>query len=410
MSTNNQFNSGFQESSAENNVDLGTKFVTKSYLMEVYPYLNGLGNNIKTAGLWTWGYNLYGRLGDNTTTDKSSPVQTIAGGTNWKQVASGSSHTAAIKTDGTLWSWGYNAAGNLGDNTAISKSSPVQTVTGGTNWRQVSGGSYYTAAIKTDGTLWTWGSNGFGNLGDNTTTNKSSPVQTIAGGTTWRQVATGSSHTAAIKTDGTLWLWGVNPYGGLGDNTSVNKSSPVQTVAAGTNWRQVACGTDHTAAVKTDGTLWAWGYNSTGQLGDNTSVNKSSPVQTIAGGTNWRQVACGANHTAAIKTDGTLWLWGWDSNGQLGDNTTASKSSPVQTVTGGTNWRQVSCGSANHTAAIKTDGTLWTWGYNSFGNLGDNTTTNKSSPIQTITGGNNWKQVACGGNHSTAIQEMGDDF
>jgi len=409
MSTNNQFNSGFQESSAENNVDLGTKFVTKSYLMEVYPYLNGLGNNIKTAGLWTWGYNLYGQLGDNTSVNNSSPVQTIAGGTNWRQVSGGANHTVAIKTDGTLWLWGYNGVGQLGDNTVTSKSSPVQTIAGGTNWRQVSGGSSHTAAIKTDGTLWLWGFNSNGQLGDNTLTNKSSPVQTIAGGTNWRQVACGNSHTAAIKTDGTLWTWGFNIYGQLGDNTTTSKSSPVQTVVGGTNWRQVASGAIYTAAIKTDGTLWSWGYNLYGQLGDNTSVNKSSPVQTIAGGTNWRQVASGSSHTSAIKTDGTLWTWGYNTNGQLGDNTTASKGSPVQTVVGGTNWRQVACGT-DHTAAIKTDGTLWSWGYNLYGQLGDNTTTSKSSPVQTIVGGNNWKQISCGGNHSTAIQEMGDDF
>jgi rubredoxin len=391
--------SNFKES---NGSDITSKFVTKDYLMDVYPYLNGLGNNIKTAGLWNWGSNFYGRLGDNTTTDKSSPVQTITGGTNWRQVAGGGNHTAAIKTDGTLWTWGHNFYGQLGDNTSVNKSSPVQTVTVGTNWRQVECGSVHTAAIKTDGTLWLWGINNNGQLGDNTVTSKSSPVQTIAGGTNWRQVSCGDYHTAAIKTDGTLWLWGWDSNGQLGDNTTTSKSSPVQTIAGGTNWRQVACGNSHTAAVKTDGTLWTWGSNFNGILGDNTTTSKSSPVQTIAGGTNWRQVACGG-HTAAIKTDGTLWLWGWNTNGQLGDSTTTSKSSPVQTIAGGTNWRQVASG-AYHTAAIKTDGTLWTWGLGGSGQLGDNTTTDKSSPVQTIAGGTNWKQVSCGRQHTTAVQ------
>ena len=159
-------------------------------------------------------------------------------------------HTAAIKTDGTLWSWGLNSSGQLGDNTRTNKSSPVQTIAGGTNWKQVaSGGQYHTAAIKTDGTLWLWGNNGNGRLGDNTTTNKSSPVQTIAGGTNWKQVAGGRYHTAAIKTDGTLWLWGFNSSGQLGGNTTIDKSSPVQTIAAGTNWKQVASGAYHTAAI-----------------------------------------------------------------------------------------------------------------------------------------------------------------
>jgi alpha-tubulin suppressor-like RCC1 family protein len=154
-----------------------------------------------------------------------------------------------------------------------------------------------------------------------------------------------------LEPPGALWTWGSNFYGGLGDNTTTNKSSPVQTISAGTNWKQVSCGY-HTAAIKTDGTLWVWGSNSDGQLGDNTNTYQSSPVQTIAGGTNWKQVAGGWFHTAAIKTDGTLWTWGSNFYGGLGDNTTTNKSSPVQTIAGGTNWKQVSCGTW-HTAAIR---------------------------------------------------------
>ena len=307
-------------------------------------------------------------------------------------------------SDGGLWSWGHNNLGQLGDNTTVYKSSPVQTIAGGTNWKQVACGVYHTSAIKTDGTLWTWGYNSFGQLGDNTTAWRSSPVQTISAGTNWKQVACGVYHTSAIKTDGSLWTWGNNNYGQLGDNTNTAKSSPVQTISAGTNWKQIACGGYHTTAIKTDGTLWTWGYNSQGQLGDNTTAWRSSPVQTIAGGTNWKQVACGSGHTSAIKTDGTLWTWGYNGYGQLGDNTIVSKSSPVQTIAGGTNWKQVACGS-NHTSAIKTDGTLWTWGYNYSGQLGDNTQVNKSSPVQTISAGTNWKQVACGGEHTSAIKD-----
>jgi len=365
------------------------------------------------GGLWTWGSNTYlgvvarGQLGDGTTVNKSSPVTTAGGGTNWKQVAgsTGGYHTAAIKTDGTLWTWGYNGYGNLGDNTNVAKSSPVTTVAGGTNWKQVACGYRHTAAIKTDGTLWTWGYNGYGNLGDNTAVNKSSPVTTAGGGTNWKQVAGGYFHTASIKTDGTLWTWGYNNYGGLGDNTTVSKSSPVTTVAGGTNWKQVSGGQYHTAAIKTDGTLWTWGYNGYGNLGDNTTVDKSSPVTTVAGGTNWKQVACGYRHVAAIKTDGTLWTWGYNGIGALGDNSTVDKSSPITTVAGGTNWKQVS-GGQYHTAAIKTDGTLWTWGSNNVGQLGDNTNVNGSSPGTTVTGGTNWKQVACGPVSTFAITDL----
>jgi alpha-tubulin suppressor-like RCC1 family protein len=344
-----------------------------------------------------------GVLGDNTSVSKSSPVQTVSGGTNWKQVAAGLYHAAAIKTDGTLWTWGYNSTGTLGDGSSIvNKSSPIQTVSGGTNWKQVAGGQSHAAAIKTDGTLWTWGYNAQGQVGDNSITHRSSPIQTVSGGTNWKQVASGGNNTAAIKTDGTLWLWGYNSGGQLGDNTSTHRSSPVQTIAGGTNWKSVSGGSAHTVAIKTDGTLWTWGQNTLGQLGDNTRINKFSPVQTIAGGTNWKSVSSGIAYTAAIKTDGTLWLWGHNNYGQLGDNTIVHRSSPVQTVSGGTNWKQVAGGGFN-IASIKTDGTLWTWAYNAQGQLGDNTIVHRSSPIQTVSGGTNWKLVAAGQQHTSAI-------
>jgi alpha-tubulin suppressor-like RCC1 family protein len=170
----------------------------------------------------------------------------------------------------------------------------------------VAGGFYHTACIKTDGTLWTWGLNSRGQLGDNTVVQKSSPIQTVSGGTNWKQVACGIDgfYTAAIKTDGTLWLWGINVNGGLGDGSSVvHRSSPIQTVAGGTNWKLVAGGAYHTAAIKTDGTLWTWGRNTEGELGDNTVANKSSPIQTVAGGTNWKQVISGRLHTVCIRDD-----------------------------------------------------------------------------------------------------------
>ena len=352
--------------------------------------------------LWTWGRNSYGHLGDGTTVNKSSPVQTVAGGTNWKQVACGTNFTAAVKNDGSLWFCGYNWFGQLGDNTRTHKSSPVQTIAGGNNWKSVACGYAHNATLKTDGSLWVWGLNTKGQLGDGTTTHKSSPVQTIAGGTNWAQVACGYDHTAAIKNDGSLWLCGYNRQGQLGDNTRVDKSSPIQTVAGGNNWAQVACGNWFTAAIKTDGTLWTWGYNASGQLGDGTVVAKSSPIQTVAGGNNWKSVACGTYSTAAIKNDGTLWLWGCNPYGQLGDNTVVYKSSPIQTVAGGTNWRSVASG-INHTAAVKIDGTLWIWGLDNYGQLGDGTVVAKSSPIQTVAGGTNWKSVAAGFYHTAAL-------
>jgi alpha-tubulin suppressor-like RCC1 family protein len=369
----------------------------------------------RSGNLFTWGTNTNGQIGDNTSTQRITPVTTFAGGANWKQVDCSSStsngNTVAVKTDGTLWTWGFNAYGQLGDNTLFlgGRSTPVTTFAGGTNWKQVAFGRDHTAAIKTDGTLWTWGRNSYGQLGNNTTNNRSTPVTTFAGGTNWKQVSGGDEHTAAIKTDGTLWTWGRNSYGQIGDNTSTQRITPVTTFAGGTNWKEVSCGAvNFTAAIKIDGTLWVWGRNQFGQLGDNTTTQRNTPVTTFAGGTNWKQVSCGRFHTSAIKIDGTLWTWGANFNGQIGDNTTTQRNTPVTTFAGGTNWKQVTSG-YGHILAIKTDGTLWSWGRNANGQLGDNTTTQRNTPVTTFAGGTNWKQVA-GGYRNTAAITYIDDY
>lgn len=378
-------------------VDMDDVFVRKEYFSE--------------GGLWLWGSAADGQLGDNSVVPKSSPVQAISGGTNWKQIDSTLATSAGLKSDGTLWNWGNNGglSGRLGDNTTTNRSSPVQTVSGGTNWRYLAIGAENGIGIKTDGTLWIWGANDSGKLGNNlegggSADARSSPIQTIAGGTNWKMASGGDDQNAAIKTDGTLWLWGLNSDGRLGDDSVINKSSPVQTVSGGTNWSYVALGTQHTTAIKSDGTLWIWGRNTDGRLGDNSTINASSPIQTISGGTNWKKVSAGSNHTAAIKTDGTLWVWGSGAFGQLGTNTLDVVSSPVQTVSGGTNWKEVSAGFCN-TGSIKTDGTLWLWGLNAHGQLGDNTNIPTSSPIQTISGGTNWKQVSTKGCRTVALRE-----
>jgi alpha-tubulin suppressor-like RCC1 family protein len=378
--------------------DIENYFVSEYWLIDQY-----IGDE-----LWSWGggsYGLNGQLGDANVVNRSTPVTTFAGGTNWKQVSSGGAHTAAIKTDGTLWTWGLGTQGRLGNGATTGNiSTPVTTFSGGTNWKQVSSGGSHTAAIKTDGTLWTWGYGYDGRLGGGNNQLISTPITTFAGGTNWKQVSSGNQHTAAIKTDGTLWTWGVGSNGRLGNGiTTGNRSTPVTTFSGGTNWKQVSSGFANTAAIKTDGTLWIWGQGSYRQLGNAAITDRSTPVTTFAGGTNWKQVSCGSFHNAAIKTDGTLWTWGSGGGGVLGNAQTTSKSTPVTTFAGGTNWKQVSSW-GNGISAIKTDGTLWTWGFGSYGQLGNGATTgNRSTPITTFAGGTNWKQVSGGNNFNLSI-------
>ena len=345
--------------------------------------------------LYAWGSNGSGRLGDGTVDNRSSPVQ-VGALTTWFQVAAGESHTAAIKTDGTMWTWGFNLYAALGTGDLISQSSPVQ-VGALTNWAQISAHRGNCGSVKTDGTLWTWGDNSFGLLGINTTGGiffgKSSPVQ-VGALTDWAQVSVGRQHMSAIKTTGTLWAWGGGSiddnFGQMGTNERAVRSSPVQ-VGALTNWASVATNYQHTAAVKTDGTLWTWGKNTAGQLGASDTVTRSSPVQ-IGALTNWAQVAVGLQHTLAVKTTGSLWAWGYNGYGRLGDNTLTQRNSPVQ-IGALTDWRQATALSSV-SAAVKTDGTLWTWGRGDYaGMLGQNDQISRSSPVQlgalTI-----WEQVS----------------
>ena len=358
------------------------------------------GNQIYAgAELWAFGYNNKGQLGNTTVVSRSSPIQ-VGSLTTWAQVSAGSYNSAAVKTDGTIWTWGYNNAGQLGDQTVVNKSSPIQ-VGALTDWAQVSAGDNQVSSTKTNGTLWAWGINSAGKLGDGTTVNKSSPVQ-IGSLTNWSRVSAGSAHCAATKTDGTLWAWGANGNGQLGQGNLISRSSPVQ-IGALTDWAQVSAGASaqlHTVAVKTNNTLWAWGANGNGQLGDGTALSRSSPVQ-IGALTNWAQVAAGNRFTAAVKTDGTMWAWGYDNQGNLGQGSLASKSSPVQ-VGALTNWAQVSAGFFYSVAAVKTDGTLWAWGGNLHGKLGDGTTANKSSPVQ-IGALTSWYQAEAGTQHTLAL-------
>ena len=296
-----------------------------------------------------WGNSASGTLGLNQGpgNQKSSPTQ-VGTDTTWKIINSGSSSSVATKSDGTLWSWGSAFAGILGQNSSnVSLSSPTQVGTD-TTWStgkyKLSAGVVCNGAIKTDGTLWSWGYNSYGTLGQNNKTIYSSPKQ-VGTDTTWRSIA-GHYYGGVMigtKTDGTLWGWGSNVQGGLGLNDIIRRSSPCQ--IPGTNWNEVTPygGWLCTVVTKTDGTLWAWGNNQNGTAGQNSTAvpRYSSPTQIP--GTTWKKCMTGDNGSAmGLKTDGTMWAWGINQTGVLGLNQTADNvklSSPTQIP--GTNWHDV---------------------------------------------------------------------
>ena len=360
---------------------------------------------------WAWGYSACGRLGDNTTANKSSPVSVVGGFTNWSQVSSGRNHSLGVGTNGIAWAWGYANAnyGVLGDNTKVDKSSPVSVVGGFTDWSQVAAGNNHSLGLRTNGTAWGWGAGYSKAIGDNAAGNKSSPVSVVGGFTDWCQISAGEGHSTAVRTNGTAWAWGYNTCGRLGDDTNVNKSSPVSVVGGFTDWCQVSGGYRHSAGVRQNGTAWAWGLGTCGRLGDNTIVTKSSPVSVVGGFTDWCQISASHEHSVAVRQNGTAWSWGRNTCGRLGDNTTADKSSPVSVVGGFTDWCQVSAGFRGcFSLGVRTNGTAWSWGRGEFGQLGNNSSANYSnmfsSPVSVVGGFTDWYEVSGGYRHSLAIR------
>jgi alpha-tubulin suppressor-like RCC1 family protein len=330
--------------------------------------------------LFSWGANNFGQLGLGNTTNYSSPKQ-VGALTDWyKFVAGAGDYSIAIKTDGTLWAWGQGSFGCLGLGSTTSYSSPKQ-VGSLTNWKDISNGLYSSLAIKTDGTLWSWGWNDYGQLGLGNTTSYSSPKQ-VGLLTDWLSIAaSGYYGFLAVKTNGTLWAWGRNNYGQLGLGNTTPYSSPKQ-VGALTNWLKISGGGyyGHSHAVKTDGTLWSWGINSSGQLGLGNTTNYSSPKQ-VGLLTNWSYSSSGAVSCLALKTNSTLWSWGDNSSGQLGQGNTTNYSSPKQ-VGALTDWLLIAANGYFSGYALKTNGTLWSWGGNGSGQLGLGNRTSYSSPKQ----------------------------
>jgi alpha-tubulin suppressor-like RCC1 family protein len=339
--------------------------------------------------LFSWGKDDNGQLGLGNTTYYSSPKQ-VGSLNTWAYISNGVNHALALKSNGTLWSWGKNQRGQLGLGNTTYYSSPKQ-VGALTNWLNISAGQYASFAIKTDNTIWAWGYNFNGGLGTGNTTQYSSPKQ-IGSLTNWLQVSGGYNFTGAVKTDGTLWMWGLGANGQLGLGNTTYYSSPKQ-VGSLTGWAKVSCGQDFTTAVKTDGTLWSWGQGTFGRLGLGNVTNYSSPKQ-IGSLTNWSITSSGLNspYTLSVKTDGTLWGWGANSSGELGLGDTTVRSSPAQ-VGALTNWLSASAVSGGSMIAVKTNGTLWTSGNNNEGQLGLGNTTGYSSPKQ-VGSLTTWKRIS----------------
>ena len=324
----------------------------------------------KDGDLYMWGRNYYGQLGVYSNADSKIPIKVNNSSSTLpeksvKYIALGYYHSAAITKDGSLYMWGYNRSGQLGDGTTTDRYTPVKIMD---NVASVSLGGSHSAAVTKDGSLYMWGDNGNGRLGDGTTTDRYTPVKIMDN---VASVSLGSSHSAAITKDGSLYMWGYNYYGQLGDGTTTDRYTPVKIMD---NVASVSLGGNHSAAITKDSNLYMWGGNGSGQLGDGTTDNKTRPHRVAS---NVQSVKLGYIYTTVISKDGGLYTWGYNYYGQLGNGTTTNSSNPIKIMNDA-----IDCaGGDDHTIVLKKDGTVYTWGYNDCGQLGDSTTTNRTSPV-----------------------------
>jgi alpha-tubulin suppressor-like RCC1 family protein/fibronectin type 3 domain-containing protein len=354
----------------------------------------------------------------------------VGGPSGWTEVSAGSQHTCAVGSNGTLWCWGLNRSGELGSATGVGLGDPNSAparVGGATNWVHVSAGGNsvsgrgFTCGVQSDGTLWCWGSNKYGQLGNTTNLGTDDPtsVPTQVGiGTTWSSVSAGMSSTCGLQTNGTAWCWGLNYDGELGNTAHITTEDPTTAptqVGSGTTWSSVSVGSDQTCATRADNTLWCWGGNVYGQLGNSVHLDgtpTTSPTQ-VAGA--WSQVSTGSGFTCAVQTGGTVWCWGLNIYGQLGNTTgvTTFDQHPTPTQVGtASNWSTISAGD-NQTCAVTTAHAAFCWGRNDLGELGSSshvgTTTATTSPVQ-VGSATNWSSIDAGAVHTCARTTGGGVF
>ena len=360
------------------------------------------------SGLFAWGDNRYGQLGIGTF-DAAAPFgkavpTAVVGLPDIAGLADGFYHSVAFATDGTVWTWGYNYYGELGlgvfdTGAPYGRSSPTQ-VPNLTGIVAVAAGTHHSVALKSDGTVWAWGWNVFGQAGDGSGVNQNAPVK-VARLTKVIAIAAGGNHSLALESDGSVWAWGGNIYGELGDGTTTTRQAPTR-VAGGA--AGIACGQYHSMTLQSDGTVYAWGSNSNGQLGNGTTTDKTTSVRagTLA---NAAFIAAGAFTSLAILSDGSVWAWGWNAYGQIGDGTITDRAAPtaVKNLTGAV---AIASGQA-HCLALKSDGSVWAWGWNAYGQAGSGVFAT-SAPFgiaqpQKVGGIAGATAIAGGGNRAHAI-------
>ncbi|WP_437338586.1 RCC1 domain-containing protein [Sorangium sp. So ce394] len=339
--------------------------------------------------VYAWGANQFGQIGDGSTVNRASPVEITVSppaGVNVKAVSAGASHSLALLTDGTVMAWGNNQFGQLGVDSGVT-AIPVPTVVGGlVNVKAIAAGGYISMALDIDGKVWVWGNNSYGELGDNSSDHEPHSKPTMAYIDDVDAIAAGQQHCLALKKDGTVWAWGSNSSGELGDETTTDSHIPIQVTAlSDISIDEIACGSSHSVALGKGVGVYAWGRNEVGQVGNGTEKNVLLPAL-VRGleGAEVTHVAAGGFHGLALYSNGRVMSWGYNGSGQLGvvdvdENRSLTAVEAQVPITVKVN---ALAGGAYNSVALAEDATVWTWGHGEFGALGNGEFKSSSVPIQ----------------------------
>jgi alpha-tubulin suppressor-like RCC1 family protein len=346
---------------------------------------------LTSCSVYGFGNSGNGRLGIGPVPTERAPLTLVGLPSSWMQASAGGAHTCAVALDGGLWCWGGNVGGALGDGTTNDRLVPTRI--GSQTWKSVSAGETYTCGIQTDDSLWCWGSTPYGHpilgVGDRTQPTK-------VDGAKWASVAASTGyHTCGIRLTGSLWCWGTNLDYELGDPSGADHATPYHVGSA--YWASVTTGHGASCGIQTDGSLWCWGSGDSGQLGIDGEQVLPMPTE-VQPGVSWSAIDLGPFHACGIRADGSLWCWGWNVSGQLGDGVGVDYQVPHRVGT--ETWRSVSAADY-HSCGVRSDRTLWCWGSNQFGQLGAPGDDDELAPVQ-VGSAENWLAVSTAFGHTVA--------
>jgi alpha-tubulin suppressor-like RCC1 family protein len=360
--------------------------------------------------MWGWGYNYYGQLGIGNNANGMAPFSVNGANKTFCEIAAGQSNSHGIQigaSTGRTYSWGYNNLGQLGIYSTIDKSTPVSILGANRTFCKILDGGSHTITVDRIGKVRSWGYNPYGEIGDNSITNRSTPISVLGGNKTFCNIGSGVNHSLGIDLRGKIWAWGYNANGQLGDNSVTSRRTPKTILGANKTFCAVDGGSAHSMGIDKNGRIWSWGYNNVGQLGNNSITSVRSPVSILGGNKTFCKITGGGSSTLAIDKNGRVWGWGYNNRGQLGNNAVVSRRTPVSILGGNKTFCQIVATTGTHSLAIDKNGQIWGWGRNDYGQIGDNSLISRSTPVSIHAGNITFCKISAGLNHSLSLDNHG---